>query len=56
MQYSCPIKQKTEKLKNALQCADKNRAEEQGDDHHHPSLGSPSCVVVEDPKKQDKIL
>jgi hypothetical protein len=47
-----PIKQKNEKLENALQCADRNRAEGQGDGHHHSSLGSSSCVVVEDLKKQ----
>jgi O-phosphoseryl-tRNA(Cys) synthetase len=52
MQYSCPLKQKNEELKNALQCADKNRAEQQGDSHHYLSLGSSSCVVVEDPKKR----
>jgi hypothetical protein len=49
------MKQKNEKLENALQCADRNRAEKQGDSHHHPSLGLPSCVVVKNQTKQGKI-
>ena len=40
------MKQKNEELENALQCADRNKAEKQGDSHHHPSLElGASCVV-----------
>lgn len=38
--HAIPLSHEAEnkKLKNALQCAGRNRAEKQGDSHHHPSL------------------